>query len=108
MSEILRRVQTLVLDGDFRVSEHGFDELEDDAILVGEVIAGIATATAIEDYPDRDRGMSVLALQHDANGKPIHVVWAIPAGERHPAVLVTGYRPDPRKWSSDFKRRKRQ
>ena len=27
MSETLRRVQTLVLAGDYLVSEHGFDEL---------------------------------------------------------------------------------
>jgi hypothetical protein len=55
MRETLRRVQTLVLGGDFRVSEHGFDELEDDAIVTSEVIGGIAAATAIEDYPDRSR-----------------------------------------------------
>ena len=36
---------------------------------------------------------------------PIHVVWGIPKGARSPAVLVTAYRPDPAKWSSDFIRR---
>jgi hypothetical protein len=105
MSETLRRVQTLVLSGDYRVSEHGFDELEQDAILASDAIAGIATAVAIEDYPDRVRGPSVLARQHDVDGRPIHVVWAIPAGERRPAVLVTAYRPNPSLWDNDFKRR---
>jgi len=62
---------------------------------------------AIEDYPDRFRGRSVLALQHDADGHPIHVVWAIPVGERRPAVLVTAYRPDPNLWESGFKQRTR-
>lgn len=76
MSETLRRVQTLVLVGDFRVSEHGFDELEEDGILASDAIAGVAAATAVEDYPDRVRGPGVLALQHDANGSAIHVVWA--------------------------------
>lgn len=106
MSETFRRVQTLVLGGDFRVSEHGFDELEQDDILASDVIAGIAVAIAIEDYPDRTRGPSVLALHHDATG-PIHAVWAIPAGERRPAVLVTAYRPAPNLWDSDFKQRTR-
>ena len=106
MSETLRRVQTLVLAGDFLVSEHGFDELEDDAILASDVIAGIATATAIEDYRDRERGPSVLTLHHDSNGRPIHVVWGIPADERRPAVLITAYRPDPELWDSEFKERK--
>ena len=106
MSETLRRVQMLVLGGDYRVSDHGFDELNEDAIVAREAIAGIAAATAIEDYPDRFRGPSVLALQHDEAGRAIHVVWAIPAGERRPAVLVTAYRPDPQLWDSEFRKRK--
>lgn len=106
MSETLRRIQTLVFSGEVRVSEHGFDELSKDDILVEDAVSGIATAVAVEDYPDRGRGRSVLTLQHDANGRAIHVVWAIPAEERRPAVLVTGYRPDPQLWDSDFRRRK--
>ena len=50
MSETLRRIQTLVLGGDFLVSDHGFDELAEDGILAGDVIEGIATAVAIEDF----------------------------------------------------------
>ena len=105
MSETLRRVQTLVLAGDYLISDHGFDELAKDGILPGAAIAGIATAIAVEDYLDRVRGPSVLALQHDEDGHPIHVVWGIPAGQRSPAVLVTAYRPDPALWENDFKRR---
>ena len=108
MNRTLGRVQALVLSGDYLVSDHGFSELEDDAILASDVIAGVADATAVEDYPDRDRGPSVLALQYDADGGPIHVVWAIPAGERRPAILVTAYRPDPDLWDSDFMRRIRR
>jgi hypothetical protein len=91
-----------VLAGDYLISDHGFDELAKDGILPGEVLTGIGTAIAIEDYPDRVRGPSVLALEH---GWPIHVLWEIPAGRRHPAVLVTAYRPDPELWDSDFKKR---
>jgi hypothetical protein len=105
MSETLRRVQTLVLAGEYLVSNHGFDELAKDAILPGDAITGIVSAVAVEDYPDRVRGPSVLALQYDGSGKAIHVVWGIPAGRRSPAVLVTAYRPDPALWESDFKRR---
>jgi hypothetical protein len=105
MSEILRRVQMLVLTGDYLVSDHGFDELEEDAIVARDAIAGIADAITVEDYPDRFRGPSVLALQYDAEGRAIHVVWAIPSGERRPAVLVTAYRPNPRLWDSEFRKR---
>jgi Domain of unknown function (DUF4258) len=105
MSETLRRVQALVLADDYLVSSHGFDELAKDGILPQDAIAGVVTAIAIEDYPERMRGPSVLALQHDRDGRPIHVVWAVPAGQRRPAVLVTAYRPDPTLWDREFKRR---
>ena len=105
MSETLRRVQTLVLAGDVHVSEHGFAELRKDDILIDDAVAGIATAVVVEDYPARDRGPSVLTLQHDVHGKPIHIVWALPTDERRPAVIVTAYRPNPKLWDSDFRRR---
>ena len=105
MSETLRRIQTLVLANDFHVSEHGFAELHRDDILVADAVAGIATAVAVEDYPARDRGPSVLTLQQDRLGRPIHIVWGLPANARRPAVIVTAYRPDPKLWDSDFRRR---
>lgn len=105
MSETLRRVQTLVLAGDYLISDHGYDELAKDGILPLDALAGISVAVAIEDYPDRVRGPSVLALQHVGAGRPIHVLWGIPAGRKHPAVLVTAYRPDPELWDSDFRKR---
>jgi hypothetical protein len=106
MSETLRRVQALVMSDDVRISDHGFDELRKDGIVTDDTVAGVLSATLIEDYPDRTRGPSVLTLQRDANGRPIHAVWAIPAGERRPAVLVTAYRPDPALWDKAFEKRK--
>ncbi len=105
MSETLRRIQTLVLAGDYLISSHGFDELAKDGILPGDALGEITTAVVVEESSDRHRGPSVLALQHDGNGRPIHVLWGIPAGQRRPAVLVTAYRPDPSRWDSEFKRR---
>ncbi|EJW10282.1 hypothetical protein A33M_0219 [Rhodovulum sp. PH10] len=106
MSEVFRRIRTLVLAGDWLVSEHGYGELLADDIVVAAAIDGVAEAVAIEDYPDRVRGPSVLTLQRNQKGRPIHVVWAIPAGHRSPAVLVTAYRPDPARWDDDFKLRR--
>jgi hypothetical protein len=62
VSEFLRRVQTLVLAGDYLISSHGFDELAKDGILPSDLVGGIATAVAIEDSPERHRGPSVLTL----------------------------------------------
>jgi hypothetical protein len=56
MSETLRRLQMLALREKVRVSDHGFDELRKDGILPTDAVAGILTAKAIEDYPDRARG----------------------------------------------------
>ena len=103
MSETLRLVQTLVLAGDVRISEHGFEELKKDGILIEDVMTGIATAIVVEDYPERRR---TLTLQSDSRGRPLHVVWALPAEERRPPVLVTAYRRDPAQWDIDFKLRK--
>jgi Domain of unknown function (DUF4258) len=107
MSETLRHIQELIARGDVRVSDHGYDELDADGILAADALDSVASAVLVEDYPDRARGPSVLTLQYDASGQPIHVVWALPAGVRRPAVLVTAYRPDPARWDSEFKRRRK-
>lgn len=105
LSVTLEAIKRLVAAEDVLISEHGYDELGNDAIAVREVLNGIAEAVVVEDYPDYYKGSSVLVLQSDADGQPIHVVWGIPAGQTNPAVLVTAYRPEPRRWSADFLKR---
>lgn len=89
-----------------RISDHGYDELNTDAILIEEVIAGLANAWVVEDYPHAFKGPTVLVLQRDSANRPLHVLWAIPKGLTEPAVLVTAYRPAEEKWSDDFMRRR--
>jgi hypothetical protein len=107
MSETLRRVQALVMNGEVEVSRHGLQELAADDILLADAIAGIAQASPVEDYPDFHKGPSVLALQSDSAHKPIHILWGIERGTAAPAVLVTAYRPDPQQWTEDFTRRRK-
>jgi hypothetical protein len=106
MSKTLRRVQELVERGEIWVSEHGYDEMAEEEIVAGDVIAGADRAILVEDYPDYPKGPCVLVLQRDRDEKPLHVVWGIRRGASSPAVVVTAYRPDPELWSSDFRRRK--
>ena len=107
MDDLLGRITALVADGDFLVSSHGDDELAADGISVRDLVAGIAQAESIREYPDYQKGPCILVLQRDATGSPIHVVWGIRKNRNRPAVLVTGYRPAPDKWDDTFTRRVR-
>ena len=106
MSETLVRIRLLVGRGDVATSVHGFRELAADDILLDDVTAGVTTAIAVEEYPEAFKGPSVLVLQHDRDGKALHIVWGIPKGADGPATIITAYRPNPNRWSSDFMRRK--
>lgn len=106
MSSTFELILDLIDRKEVMVSDHGYDELAEDDILVKEVLDGASAALMVEDYPDYPKGPCVLMLQKDSQDKPIHVVWGIPRGEGSPAVLVTAYRPDPDTWSDDFIRRK--
>lgn len=88
MSETLRRVQSLVLGGDYLVSRHGFREFANDDILADDVIAGVKAAVLVEDYAESRKEPSVLTLQSDRIG-PIHVIWGILDATGRPAILVT-------------------
>ena len=106
MSHTLELVKALAVRGEVKVSDHGYDELAADGIFVRDIVSGLASAQLVEDYPRYPRGPCVLVLENDAHGKPVHAVWGIPRGETTPAVLVTAYRPDTDRWSSDFRSRR--
>lgn len=65
MGKTLNSVRKLVSVGNIRISEHGYDELSDEGILVREIIAGLSDTVEIEDYPDYAKGACVLVLQRD-------------------------------------------
>ena len=73
---------------------------------MNDIMSGVSRGEVIEEYPESPKGPCVLVCQKDLNNNPIHVVYGIPRGASSPAVLVTAYRPDPKRWSDDFLRRK--
>lgn len=107
MSATLKAIRALVEIRDVRISEHGYDELAEDGLTVDEILGGIAGAKVVEDYLVYPKGPSVLVLQFDREGRPIHAVWGIPKGHDRPAVLVTAYRPDPSRWNATFTERRK-
>ncbi|WP_404419166.1 DUF4258 domain-containing protein [Marinospirillum sp.] len=102
MSDLYIKIKNLVGSGEVRISEHGYDELAEDELGVGQILKDVPNALVVEEYPDFPKGASILLLQRDESDLPVHVVWGIPKGYAKPAVLVTAYRPDPRRWSDDF------
>ncbi|MDA2936796.1 DUF4258 domain-containing protein [Acidobacteria bacterium AH-259-A15] len=106
MSKTFEQIRDLLGHGEVRISDHGYKELADDQIFVRDIMADVSNAVVVEDYPDYPKGPCALVLQKDREGNPIHVVWGIPEDSLSPAVLVSAYRPDPNRWTSDFMRRR--
>jgi hypothetical protein len=105
VSETFAQVIALVQQGEVKVSDHGYDELAEDGIFARDVIRGLPRAELLEDYPQFPKGPCILVLERDRDGLPLHAVWGIPKGEVSPAVLVTVYRPNPKRWTEDFRSR---
>jgi hypothetical protein len=108
LSQILAIVQSLLGRGEYLVSRHGYRELAADDILLEEILVGIESVVLVEEYADSRKEPSVLVLQHDRSGLPVHVMWGVPRINGTPAVLVTAYRPTPERWSHDFMKRKKR
>ncbi len=105
MSGTRERVRKLARNGDHRLSEHARRRLLRAGVAETEALAGIENAIVIEDYPDYPKGPCVLVLQRDDDNLPYHALWGVPRRFERPAVLITVYRPDPRRWSDDFRSR---
>jgi hypothetical protein len=104
----LAAILGLVARGNYRVSDHAYEEMAKDDIMPSQIVSGLESALVVEDYPDANRGPSVLVLCSDGNEHPLHAVWGIPKQRPDMAVLVTAYRPDPEVGSDDFLMRKKK
>jgi hypothetical protein len=106
LSEFIGRICNLINSGEIRISEHGYDELADDGLSARELLSNVTEAKVVEEYPDYPKGPCILLLQKDRLGNPVHALWGIPKGHDKPAVLVTAYKPDPKRWDESFLRRR--
>lgn len=93
------RLRGLVRAGRYRLTLHAEQERDADQITVREIEAALLgpAVVVIENYPDDPRGHSVLVLGFTEDEKPLHLVCSI--HENH-AILITVYRPDPRRWTN--------
>ena len=107
MSQTFEKIISLIERSEVIISNHGYDELAEDGLLVKEIIASVNNGKVVEDYPEYPKGTCVLVLQKDKEGNPMHVVWGIPKNASSPAVLVTAYKPDTSIWKDNFMERRK-
>jgi hypothetical protein len=105
---VLSTIRRLVLAGKARVSTHGFEEMADDDINLGELVESLQHARTVEEYPDYHKGPCVLVLHLTRTGDPVHALWGTSLANPGEAVLITAYRPDPARWSQNFMKRVRK
>ena len=84
MADTLVRIKALAASGETLLSQHAYIRIARNSISAADIEAGIAGAVEIEEYPDYHEGPSVLVLEEDANGQPIHVLWGIRKGSTTP------------------------
>lgn len=80
-----------------RITDHADEEAQADGLLINEIFFSVLKGEIIEDYPDDKPYPSCLIYGKNFEQEPIHSVWAYNS-ENQWAVLITVYRPDPKRW----------
>lgn len=101
---IVLQVQNAVAVRNYSITDHGAEEMIADDLLEADIVSATANAELIEDYPNAFPFPACLLLGWIAPTTPLHLVWAYEAARDY-AVLITVYKPDPARWSADFRQR---
>jgi hypothetical protein len=88
-----------------RISDHADEEAEADGLTFDEIYFSVLYGEIIENYPTDKPFPSCLIFGRTFSGVPVHSVWAYNRESKW-AVLITVYRPDPKRWSNWRERRK--
>lgn len=89
------------------ITDHADEESESDGLSFDEVYFSVEHGEIIEEYPSDRPYPSCLVYGETFGEEPVHSVWAY-NDRTMAAVLITVYRPDPARWSEDWKTRKRR
>lgn len=98
-----KEIRNHILLGEFRISEHAFEEMLDETISLDDLTDCLVSCKIIEDYPEHRRGPCCLVCGGAGLKRFLHVVCTT---GRAPLVVITVYWPDPAKWETPFKRGK--
>jgi hypothetical protein len=80
-----------------RITDHADEEAQTDRLSFDEIFISVFQGEVIEDYPDDKPYPSCLVYGETFRREPVHSVWAYNQENRW-AVLITVYRPDPKRW----------
>jgi len=80
-----------------RITDHADEEARADKLSFDEVFFSVFKGEIIEDYPSDTPYPSCLIHGETFTGMPVHSVWAF-NNDNGWAVLITVYRPDPKRW----------
>jgi hypothetical protein len=91
-----------------RFTEHARREMAAEPlgpITIDEALRALVTGEIIEEYPDDEPYPSCLILGSSDTGRLLHLVCALVRAEWR-LIVITVYQPDPRRWNSEFRRRR--
>ena len=80
-----------------RITDHADEEAQADHLSFDEIFFSVLQGEIIEDYPDDKPYPSCLIYGGTFASVPVHSVWAYNQDNQW-AVLITVYRPDPKRW----------
>ena len=80
-----------------RITDHADEEAQADRLSFDEIFFSVFQGEIIEDYPTDTPYPSCLIYGDTFASAPVHSVWAYNQTNQW-AVLITVYRPDPRRW----------
>ena len=93
----IQNIFSAIQNSRVKITEHADEEAFDDEVRYEEIFFSVFHGEVIEDYPDNKPYPSCLIFGRNFSGEPIHSVWAYNQ-ENSWAVLITVYRPDPKRW----------
>jgi hypothetical protein len=87
-----------------RITDHADEEALADKLSFDEIFFSVFQGEIIEDYAGDKPYPSCLIYGDTFTGEPVHSVWAYNEDNQW-AVLITVYRPDPKRWINWRERR---
>ena len=91
------QITDAIRGGRVRITDHADEEAQADRLSLEGVLSSVLQGEIIEEYPADRPYPSCLVYGNTSAGEPVHSVWAHNQANGW-AVLVTVYRPDPRRW----------